>query len=56
VDPLVRDQLARTGVLTLIGTENVFVATPQIGEALNQAVAAANAWLGQSQESTPGKG
>jgi len=56
VDPLVRDQLARTGVLRLIGTENVFVATPQIGEALNQAVAAANAWLGQSQESTPGKG
>jgi SulP family sulfate permease len=47
VDPLVRDQLARTGVLALIGDENVFVATPQIGEALNQAVAAANAWLSQ---------
>jgi SulP family sulfate permease len=47
VDPLVRDQLAKTGVLKLIGDENVFVATPQIGEALNQAVAAANAWLGQ---------
>jgi SulP family sulfate permease len=55
VDPLVRDQLAKTGVLRLIGKENVFVATPQIGEALNRAVAAANAWLGQSQESTPGK-
>jgi len=47
VDPLVRAQLAKTGVLKLIGDENVFVATPQIGEALNQAVAAANAWLGQ---------
>ena len=47
VDPVVRDQLAKTGVLKLIGNENVFVATPQIGEALNQAVAAANAWLGQ---------
>ena len=47
VDRLVRDQLAKTGVLKLIGNENVFVATPQIGEALNQAVAAANAWLGQ---------
>jgi SulP family sulfate permease len=45
VDPLVRDQLARTGVLELIGDENVFVATPQIGEALNRAVAAATAWL-----------
>jgi SulP family sulfate permease len=45
VDPLVRDQLAKTGVLELIGDENVFVATPQLGEALNQAVAAATAWL-----------
>ena len=25
-----------------------FLATPQLGEALNQAVAAANAWLGQT--------
>jgi SulP family sulfate permease len=47
VDAAIRDQLAKTGVLKLIGDENVFVATPQIGEALNQAVAAANAWLGQ---------
>ena len=47
VDAAIRDQLAKTGVLKLIGEENVFVATPQIGEALNLAVAAANAWLGQ---------
>jgi sulfate permease, SulP family len=47
VDPVVRDQLAKTGVLKMIGEENVFLATPQIGEALNQAVAAANAWLEQ---------
>ncbi|MBK7955123.1 MAG: SulP family inorganic anion transporter [Candidatus Accumulibacter sp.] len=47
VDPLVRDQLAKTGVLKLIGDENVFVATPQIGEALNRAVAAASAWIEQ---------
>lgn len=45
VDPQVRDQLAKTGALGLIGEENVFVATPQLGEALNRAVAAANAWL-----------
>jgi SulP family sulfate permease len=55
VDPLVRDQLAKTGVLRLIGEDNVFVATPQLGEALNQAVAAANAWLGQPQDATPGR-
>jgi sulfate permease, SulP family len=45
VDSAVRDQLAKTGVLELIGEENVFVATPQLGAAFNQAVAAANAWL-----------
>ncbi len=47
VDSAVRDQLAKTGVLKIIGEENVFLATPQLGEALNQAVAAANHWLEQ---------
>ena len=51
VDPVVFDQLAKTGVLKLIGEENVFPATPQIGAALNQAVAAATAWLDQNQAS-----
>jgi len=55
VDPAVRDQLARTGVLKLIGEENVFLATPQIGEALNQAVAAATAWLGRIPPDKGGK-
>jgi len=50
VDAAARDQLAKTGVLKLIGEENVFLATPQVGGALNQAAAAAYAWLGQ----TPG--
>ena len=45
VDRAVRDQLAKTGVLAALGDENVFVATPQIGEALNRAVAAADAWM-----------
>jgi hypothetical protein len=35
-------------MLKLIGEENVFLATPQLGEAMNQATAAAYAWLGQS--------
>jgi sulfate permease, SulP family len=55
VDPSVRDQLARTGVLKLIGEENVFLATPQIGEALNQAVAAAATWLGRTPPDKGGK-
>ena len=48
VDTAARDQLAKTGVLKLIGAENVFVATPQLGGAMNRATAAAYAWLGQS--------
>jgi SulP family sulfate permease len=47
VDPAVVDQLAKTGMLKVIGEENVFVATPQLGAALNQAVAAATEWLGK---------
>ena len=47
VDPVVRDQLAKTGMLKVLGEENVFVATPQLGAALNQAVAAATEWLDQ---------
>jgi sulfate permease, SulP family len=47
VDPAVRDQLAKTGMLEVLGEENVFVATSQLGAALNQAVAAATVWLGK---------
>ena len=51
VDPAVRDQLARTGMLQTIGEENVFLATPQIGAAMNAAATAAQEWLGQSTAS-----
>ena len=47
VAPAARDQLAKTGVLKLIGAENIFLATPQLGGAMNRAAAAAYAWLGQ---------
>jgi SulP family sulfate permease len=50
VDPAVRDQLVKTGMLRLIGEENVFMATPQLGGAMNQAAAAAYAWLGGAAE------
>jgi len=53
IDPAVLAQLAKTGILKVIGKENVFVATPQLGEALNQAVAVANAWLGQAPAKPP---
>jgi len=50
VDEAARDQLAKTGVLKLIGEKNVFLATPQLGEAMNQAVEVAQAWLGQRSQ------
>jgi SulP family sulfate permease len=49
LDPAVYEQLSKTGVLRLIGEENVFLATAQIGAALNLAVSAATAWLGQER-------
>jgi SulP family sulfate permease len=53
VDPVVRDQLAKTGVLQVIGEENIFLATPQIGVALNRAVAVANDWIGRRPGTVP---
>ena len=47
VEPALVDQLARTGVLALIGEDNLFAATPQLGGAMNKAIAAAHAWLGR---------
>jgi len=41
----VLSQLERTGLLRLIGRENVFLAQPQWGAAANQALEAAQAWL-----------
>jgi sulfate permease, SulP family len=46
VDPFVREQLARTGLLAVIGPENVFMAQPQIGAAVNEAAQEASKWLG----------
>jgi SulP family sulfate permease len=40
-----RDQLERTAMLSLIGRENIFLATETIGEAGNKALRAASAWL-----------
>jgi SulP family sulfate permease len=53
VDDAVRDQLAKIGLLYVIGEENVFPATEQLGEALNSAVIAANAWIGQAPPEVP---
>ena len=36
------------GLLKIIGEENVFPPTEQLGAAVNHAVAAAHAWLGRT--------
>ncbi|MFN8482902.1 MAG: SulP family inorganic anion transporter [Anaerolineae bacterium] len=54
VDQAMYDQLARTGVLNIVGKENVFFATPQLGGAMNQAVAAAHAWLAEVEAAEDG--
>lgn len=46
VDAAVYEQLVRTKTLALLGEENVFLATPQLGRSVNQAAATAYAWLG----------
>jgi sulfate permease, SulP family len=50
VDPSVRSQLVKTGVLKALGEENIFLVTPQLGGAMNQAAAAAYAWLGEQPD------
>jgi SulP family sulfate permease len=46
-------QLERTGLLRLIGRENVFLEQPQWGAAANQALQAAEAWLEQLPPAEP---
>jgi len=47
VSRTLRYQLERTGLLALIGEENIFLATETIGESGNAALRAAREWLGQ---------
>jgi SulP family sulfate permease len=48
ITPGLRDQLQRTGLLALIGEENVFLLTETIGGAGNAALRAATDWLAES--------
>ncbi len=45
VDPLVREQLARAGILDSISRKSIFVRTDQVGESLYDAYAAAEDWI-----------
>ncbi len=48
VSPALRNQLQRTGLINIIGPENIFLATDTIGEAGNAALKAATDWLAES--------
>jgi SulP family sulfate permease len=48
LSPVLRNQLQRTGMLDLIGEENIFLATETIGGAGNAALRAATDWLAKS--------
>ena len=45
IDQDVHEQFLRTGFLDALGEEAVFLVTPQIGEAMNLALAKAKEWL-----------
>ena len=48
VSPRLHDQLQRTGLLALIGEENIFPVTETIGESGNTALRAATDWLAET--------
>ncbi len=50
VAPSLRDQFRRTGFLSQIGAENVYLETEVLGEAGNAALRAAREWLAQPAE------
>jgi sulfate permease, SulP family len=52
VEPAVLAQLTHTGTLDLLGPDHVFPVTPQLFEAHNQALTAAEAWLAAAPQAT----
>jgi len=50
VDPHVRNQIRRTGIMQSIGSENVFLVTETVGESATEAIHAAEKWIGPSLE------
>jgi SulP family sulfate permease len=48
ISPALRDQLQRTGMLSLVGEQNLFPATESIGESGNAALRSAREWLADS--------
>jgi SulP family sulfate permease len=49
INDRVWEQLEKTGLLDMVGPENVFLAQPRFGAAIEEALAAAQAWLDESK-------
>ena len=49
------DQLEKTGLLDLIGIENVYRAEPKYAASIDKALADANQWLDESTELPTGE-
>ena len=47
----VLEQLQETEIVDLLGEENVFLAKPRFGESLQEALAAAEAWIASDERS-----
>lgn len=47
IDPHIKEQFERTGIIHSIGTENIFLLDANIGMALQDAVDAAELWIGE---------
>jgi SulP family sulfate permease len=47
-----RDQLGRTGSISVIGEENLFMSQSELGSAMNEAISTAQSWI--EQQSDPG--
>ena len=49
ISPTVRDQIDRTGTVKVIGRENIYMATDEIGRALLDTMDAAEAWIAEQE-------
>jgi SulP family sulfate permease len=52
VGPELREQLQRTGMLDVLGDENVFAEQPVLGASIREAISAGEAWLSRNDTSS----
>jgi len=53
VDPSIREQLARAGIVASVSRKNIFAQTDRVAESLYEAYAAAEEWIALQEPGTP---